>query len=221
MNKKYKRFYVAAVAFAVFAAIALSVINNMQQGDIPKFDSVVGGEIISMRSDFFTPIVKAITHFGDAKTIIFLCAFMLLWKKTRFEFGLPISCTALITVSIQSLLKSAVARQRPPVESFLIEQGGYSFPSGHSCSSFVFYGFLFYMFFHMPVENVVEKAVTYFVLAVPFAVGFSRIYLGVHYPTDVLAGQCLGLGILMIEISTFRKIKYEITLRERGSNDDK
>lgn len=215
MNRKSKRIYIALIAIAVFAAIALSVMNNMQQGDIPKFDSWIRGLMLSIRSEALTPVVTAVTHLGDANTIIALCGFMLLWKRTRFELGVPISCAALATVTVQTFFKNLIARSRPPVESFLIAQGGFSFPSGHSCSSLVFYGFLFYLLFHKTVDKSVYKMLVWVLPAVPVLIGLSRIYLGVHYPTDVLAGWSLGLCMLMLAISTLRKIKYEIEMKKR------
>lgn len=220
MDSKKKRIFIGLTAFTAFIAIALSVMNNMRYEEIPRFDSVIRSGILNLRSDLLTPIVKAVTGLGNSETIIILCVILILWRRTRFEIGLPVSCTALFTVAVQTFFKNLIERPRPPVESFLIPQGGFSFPSGHSCSSLVFYGFLVYLLIHKTVDKSVNKFII-LLLLLPLMIGISRIYLGVHYPTDVLAGWCLGLCILTIAVPVLEAIKEKKNERMQRYGNDK
>ena len=101
-----------------------------------------------------------------------------------------------------------VSSQRPRPEDIvhLVREGGFSFPSGHSITSMFVYGMLLYLI----CQHVADRRLRILLsvlAAIPLVlVGPSRIYLGVHYPTDVLAGWCLGFAVLMAEIGILQRI---------------
>ncbi|HEX6922907.1 MAG TPA: phosphatase PAP2 family protein, partial [Bacillales bacterium] len=88
-------------------------------------------------------------------------------------------------------------RQRPEIHR-LIEVTGYSFPSGHAMGSFVFYGMLGYFFILFLKSEYLKAGSTLLMAGLIFMIGFSRVYLGVHYPSDVLAGFAAGGAWLTI-----------------------
>lgn len=94
-------------------------------------------------------------------------------------------------------MKNIVARPRP--EGFrLVEESGYSFPSGHSMVSMAFYGFFVYLIFKK-VKNPYLKWSSMIVISfIITAIGLSRIYLGVHYASDVIAGFCISISYLIL-----------------------
>ena len=109
------------------------------------------------------------------------------------------------------LLKNILQRPRP-TEYRIIDESGYSFPSGHSMASMAFYGFLIYLIY----KNIENKKIKYIAISMLsiliVAIGISRIYLGVHYTSDVIAGFLVSIFYLILYtsiISTFLKPREE------------
>ena len=98
-------------------------------------------------------------------------------------------------------------RPRPDVSLHLIEQGGWSFPSGHSISGLLMYGLLAWLILRYARNQKFRIIAAVLLTLLWVGVGLSRIYLGVHYPTDVLGGWLLGMVILMITIAVIEKIE--------------
>ncbi|MHC1723378.1 MAG: phosphatase PAP2 family protein [Aminipila sp.] len=206
MNKK--RTFIFSGALLCFAFIAFNVINSMAAGEPLVFDIVIRNTIIDLRNEFLNPILTGVTYLGNPNTIIFFCIVLLFFKKTRVEYGMPLGIAVSCSSTIQTIIKIIVHRPRPPVENFLILQGGFSFPSGHSCSGLVFYGVFAYLLFHTAVDKTVHKVIGRLFIILLIVIGISRIYVGVHYPTDVLGGWSLGLAILMVAISVIDRWKH-------------
>lgn len=168
------------------------------------------------RSDVLTPFVKFITHTGDSGLIwIILCIALVLIPKTRKLGIIAGSSIALEAIITNLIIKNAVARTRPyeAIEGLinLIEkQKDYSFPSGHSGASFAVAGALLVVaFLGIPVAAKTGKmsrektTKAYKILAIisliyATVIALSRLYVGVHYPTDVIAGILLGLATSVI-----------------------
>ena len=166
---------------------------------------IIGYKIVStfLISDFATPIAKFITNFGGAIFLIILTILLLVVLKNK-KVGLSI-CTNLVVVTIlNQLLKRLLQRPRP-TEFRIIEETGYSFPSGHSMVSMAFYGYLIYLIYRF-VKNKYLKWISIVLLSLLIClIGISRIYLGVHYTSDVLGGFLISISYLVIYISAFNK----------------
>ena len=144
------------------------------------------------RQEFLTPIFKAISLLGNSGAIwLIISLVLLLFKKTRV---IGIMCIVALVLSIlidNILLKHLVERARPfddltNITSLIQKPTDYSFPSGHTGSSFACAGVLY--------KKLPKKfGIPAIVLAL--LIGFSRLYLGVHYPSDVLAGMAIGIII--------------------------
>lgn len=210
MNRK--RVFIFSGALLCFAFVAFNVIYSMTIGENLEFDTIIRNVIIGYRNDILNPIFIFITYLANFETIIFICVILFFFKKTRVQYGVPLAITASGSATIQTIIKILVERSRPPVENFIIIQGGYSFPSGHSCSGLVFYGLLIYLFIHTIVDKTVNKIFSSIFITLILLIGISRIYVGVHYPTDVIAGWLLGLAILMIAITVIDKCKGKRTI---------
>lgn len=205
MNKK--RIFISSGAVLCFAFIAFMVMSSMETGQPLVFDTLVRDGIMGLRNSILNPVLISITYLGNSETIILFCIVLLFFKKTRMSYGMPLAITASLSATLQTIIKISIQRARPPVENFLISQGGFSFPSGHSCTGLVFYGLLAYLVIHTNVDNSVYKVVGRACIGLFLLIGFSRIYLGVHYPTDVLAGWALGTAVLMVAISLIDWLK--------------
>ena len=192
-----KRVFVLAAGLAVFAVIACFV----ARGDVLVFDTAVREWFYSIRSDALTCILKVITYMGNWQSITILCVILLLFKKTRIPYGIPVSCGAILVTALNKVVKVIFKRPRPDVEYHLIEQGGYSFTSGHAITSFVVFGLLIYLVRRHVKNKRAANLLTVLLLIPMFFIGISRIYLGVHFPTDVLGGWSLGLAVLTVLIA--------------------
>lgn len=187
-----------------FLALAEDVFNKeIMKGDI------IGYKVVStfLISDFATPIAKFITNFGGAIFLIILTILLLVVLKNK-KVGLSI-CTNLVVVTIlNQLLKRLLQRPRP-TEFRIIEENGYSFPSGHSMVSMAFYGYLIYLIYRF-VKNKYLKWISIVLLSLLIClIGISRIYLGVHYTSDVLGGFLISISYLVIYISASNKFFKE------------
>jgi undecaprenyl-diphosphatase len=104
-----------------------------------------------------------------------------------------------------------VNRERPSMDQ-LVSVSTLSFPSGHAMSAMAFYGFLIYLGFHLASTLGVKLAIFFTLGALILLIGFSRIYLGVHYPSDVLAGFIGGIIWVSFFVTLFKiRELYEIS----------
>lgn len=159
-----------------------------------------------LRNDFLNPIMLFITHLGDGGAIwIFIALIFLLKKQTRI-FGISMLVSLLAGLIIGNIImKPFFARPRPfkTYEDIIniINQGGYSFPSGHSLSSFTA-ATSFYLCAKHKNTNL-NLARLFLVLATLIAL--SRLYVCVHYPTDVICGSLIGVIIAIIVVKIIIK----------------
>lgn len=104
------------------------------------------------------------------------------------------------------MLKHIVQRPRP-TEFRIIDETGYSFPSGHSMVSAAFYGFLIYLIYKNVKNKYLKWGIIILLSIIVITIGISRIYLGVHYTSDVLAGYLISISYLIIFTSIIKNLK--------------
>ena len=207
MKKKIKEFITKNLKWIIlficligFLAIAEDVFNKeIMSGDI------IGYKLVStfLISDFATPIAKFITNFGGAIFLITLTIVLLVLIKNK-KIGISIFSNLVIVTILKQLLKAILQRPRP-TEYRIVEETGYSFPSGHSMVSMAFYGYLIYLIYKY-VKNKYIKWISIVLLSILVcSIGISRIYLGVHYTSDVLGGFLISMSYLVIYISAVNK----------------
>ena len=207
MKKKIKEFITKNLKWIIlficligFLAIAEDVFNKeIMSGDI------IGYKLVStfLISDFATPIAKFITNFGGAIFFIALTIVLLILIKNK-KIGISIFSNLVIVTILNQLLKAILQRPRP-TEYRIVEETGYSFPSGHSMVSMAFYGYLIYLIYKY-VKNKYIKWISIVLLSILVcSIGISRIYLGVHYTSDVLGGFLISMSYLVIYISAVNK----------------
>ena len=211
MKEKVKEFIINNLKWIIlficligFLALAEDVFNKeIMDGDI-IVDKLISKFLIS---DFTIPIAKFITNFGGAIFLIVLTIILLISIKNK-KIGLSIFSNLAIITILNQLLKRVLQRPRP-TEYRIIEETGYSFPSGHSMISMAFYGYLIYLIYKY-VENKYVKWILISLLSVLIClIGVSRIYLGVHYTSDVLGGFLISISYLVIYISAVNKFLVE------------
>ena len=202
--KKNLKWVVLFICLVGFLALTEDVFNKeIMQGDI------IGYKIIStfLISDFVTPIAKFITNFGGAVFLSIATIALLLLIKNK-KIRLSIFSNIVIITILNQLLKRILRRPRP-TEFRIVEETGYSFPSGHSMVSMAFYGYLIYLIYRY-IKNKYVKWTLITILSILIClIGISRIYLGVHYTSDVLGGFLLSISYLVVYISLIKKILSE------------
>ncbi len=202
--KKNLKWFVLFIALIGFLALAEDVFNKeIMNGDI------IGYKIIStfLISDFATPIAKFITNFGGAIFLITLTVILFILIKNK-KIGLSIFLNLVIITVLNQLLKKILQRPRP-TEFRIIEETGYSFPSGHSMVSMAFYGYLIYLIYKYVKNKYVKWGLIVLLSILICSIGVSRIYLGVHYTSDVLGGFLVSISYLVLFISTVNKFFIE------------
>lgn len=200
ITKKNFKWLVLFIALIGFLSLAEDVFHKeIMNGDI------IGYKIIStfLISGFATPIAKFITNFGGAIFLITLTVILFILIKNK-KIGLSILTNLVVIAGLNQVIKRILQRPRP-TEYKIIEETGYSFPSGHSMVSMAFYGYLIYLIYKY-VKNKYIKWISIIALSILICfIGISRIYLGVHYTSDVLGGFLLSISYLIIYVSVVNK----------------
>lgn len=196
-----------AAVLAVLAAYITYQVGVVNQTDPLPLDLAVQKAFFSLRGPLLNPLVIAVTHLSDTVTIVAFCAILLILPN-RKKYGLPVSLASLGGLAIYKPMKHIFLRARPDEALHLVKQGGFSFPSGHSVTSVIFYGVLIYLLNRHCKNDKLRKVLTVICGFLALTIGPSRIYVGVHWPTDVLAGWCIGGAVLMVSICILERIYY-------------
>ena len=217
MDNKFdkKRIIKIIVSVAAFAVIAWL----MMSGRMESFDLAVQKFFFSFRREWLTTILVPFSYSGNWPLPTVICAILLAIPKTRTSFGLPMSVTCLSCVGIYQALKYSFKRPRPDISLHLLIQDGYSFPSGHSLTSLVAWTMLILLFAYycrtggasLPIykkhpqpaqayirDDKKRKVVNALLIIYIVLMGLSRIYVGVHWPSDVLGSWVLGIAVIEI-----------------------
>ena len=195
----------AAVVLAALAAFITYEVGVVYETEPLPFDLAVQKAFFSLRNPVLNPVIIVITHLSDTVTIVALCVALLI-LPTRKKYGLPVSLAALGGLAFYKPMKHIFLRARPDAALHLVKQGGYSFPSGHSVTSVIFYGLLIYLLNRHCKNEKLKKVLSAVCGFLALAIGPSRIYVGVHWPTDVLAGWCIGGAVLLAAICILERI---------------
>ena len=211
MKEKIKEFIIKNLKWIIlficligFLALAEDVFNKeIMNGDI------IGYKFIStyLISDFATPIAKFITNFGGAIFLISTAIILFVVIKNK-KIGITIISNLGIITILNQLLKRLLQRPRPE-EFRIINESGYSFPSGHSMISMAFYGYLIYLIYKYIKNKYLKWSLITILGILIVSIGISRIYLGVHYTSDVLAGFLISISYLIIYISIVNKLEVQ------------
>ncbi|MBQ8615866.1 MAG: phosphatase PAP2 family protein [Clostridia bacterium] len=174
---------------------------------IDNFNVVVANN----RNSFWNGFFEIFTHIGSFYTLAILAfiAVILLWfvKKDKRMSVFYAVCFAVVCIS-NYVIKIIVRRARPDL--MIISETGYSFPSGHSMMSFAFFMLLIHFVWITLKNKPLKISLTIIFSVLIEMIGFSRIYLGVHYLTDIIAGWLItfvlvGLCLMMYNSKLFRK----------------
>ncbi|HEV2237089.1 MAG TPA: phosphatase PAP2 family protein, partial [Ktedonobacterales bacterium] len=192
---------VAGAALWVFIEIAFEVVSGSR---VVGTDHRIINLVATLRTPALDRVMYAFTYLGSGLTLALLAAatvaVLLAARRSREAILLALALVA--GTLFFSAVKLLVARPRPPLEDARIVQGGLSFPSGHSTLAAMFYGTLAYFIIRALRREWPRVLVGVVAALLVLAVGISRIYLGVHYPSDVAAGWAAGVVWLGLVFAT-------------------
>ncbi len=198
--KKNKKLIFSIVFLLGFLAILISILF----GRSLFIDNLVYPA--NLRSDLLTKIVKVVTILGDkyfiAALVLVIAGILFLKKKRRTSIFMCINLVDIVILN--KVIKHLVARPRPA--NMLIEKDGYSFPSGHAMLSIGVYGFLIYLISKSGLNKNLKRCLNIILSVIIVLVGITRLYLGVHYPSDVIGGYLISIAYLL----AFITLAYDI-----------
>ena len=182
--RNYQKIILIFSSIIFITLLCLYLFSNL------KFmDDFFYNKIILLKSDISTNIFKFFTFLGSTIFIIFLMISILIFNK---EIGVKLLISVIVVTIVNNLLKIIVCRERP-LDINLITETGYSFPSGHSITSVSSYGLLLYYLLLSKINKNVKNVLIILLCLIILMVPISRVYLGVHYFSDVLAGASLAI----------------------------
>lgn len=229
-KNEYVLFIVSLVIPAIICLFALDafleITSRIEADQLVMFDEAVTDFVYAFRSDTTTRFVTFITDVGDvqAYAIIIPLVAVLLYYRGHHRWRLSLQATiVLISASAINVgIKELISRPRPLEDMRLVMASSWSFPSGHSMSAVAFYGFLIYLTYKYVPNMLLKIALIILQVLLILSIGLSRVYLGVHYPTDVAAGFIAGLFWLIICIIVFKFINFyrDRRARQQGLNPD-
>ena len=205
--KKYYPYFVCGGFSIVFAVFAYFVV----QSKTTSFDSLVYGVLTSYMHPVITWIFIGITNLGGFVALIALAIALplLVFKKKEL---IVVLLSELAVVSLINLLVKEVFSRARPQGLMLVQEMGYSFPSGHAMASMAFYGLVIYLVWRMSYKRSTKIVVTLGLGMLVLLICASRVYLGVHYASDVLAGLSISLALLMVLIVFYPKLEWRFSL---------
>jgi undecaprenyl-diphosphatase len=163
-------------------------------------------------SQTFIEVMKRITFFGSTTFLFPAYIALIAWQifKKKPQYAIDITVIAVSSTAMMFALKQFFHRQRPQLP-IIKGISGYSFPSGHALSSFIFCSILVYLVWKSSLQPVPKYISMAFLLLFALTIGLSRIVLNVHYATDVIGGFCLGIIWVIISFAILKKIRKNNT----------
>lgn len=218
-----RRFFLFTTEFIVVFLLAVSLlllaysIHSAFYESEQALDKKVFEWIAPYQKEPLTGFFRFITLLGGYKFLVpanlLLFVVFLFLKNKQWAFRIPV--IALSSLGLKVLLKESIQRLRPP-EALLGPASGFSFPSGHALMSMVFYGLLIFISFHAIQNRLFRYSLYFFLSLLILLIGFSRIYLQVHYASDVLAG--FSIGCLWLLLSLWLMKKMEVSFKRLPSD---
>lgn len=200
--KKFNKTKIILIIVPIIIFIFLAI--SIKVGISTNFETWVYSESVEHMSPILNKVVKCITHIGDGVTVMIFCIILLVYKRTRQKIGIPISIAVIVSEIINLILKEIFARQRPNILQ-LVNETSYSFPSGHSMINATICTMLGIFAIKYIMDKRKKIIAVCICICLPIIIGFTRIYLGVHFFGDVFGGILLGFAVSVIVYTILKK----------------
>ena len=191
--------YVLTVLAALIIVIVginlfIELTDTLKTETLATYDQNITNYIISYRSPALTNYFIFVTNIGDVYgyLIVIVCTLLIsILKFKRWKYVAQITIVLALSAVSNMILKRFIDRARPGIEH-LVSVETLSYPSGHAMSAMAFYGFVIYLFYRFKMNLFLKWVVMLIFLLLILSIGISRIYLGVHYPSDIAGGFIAG-----------------------------
>ena len=191
--KKYLKLTIAIIALIIFTYIAINVFKK----EIFTWDTSIYNYLMQKRNIKLNELVILFTELGGAIVITIITILLLIFTKKEHKKIILIN--VIFITLLNQILKIIFMRPRPEIMR-LIDENGYSFPSGHSMVSTAFYGLLIYLIYKNVKNNYLKWFGCIALSLLIIGICLSRIYLGVHYASDVIGGMCFSIVYIIMFI---------------------
>ncbi len=201
-----KENWILEIIFITLALIFFKLAEDVFEKEIFGFDGMIYNFLVNHRNIQLNFIFEAITYLGSAYVIVPVLILSIIFIKGKEnKITIPINTT--IALVLNQIMKNIFERPRPD-NMRLMDASGYSFPSGHAMVSTAFYGYLIYIAYKN-IKNVKLRNCICIALSIMiFVIDISRVYIGVHYASDVIGGTTFSIAYLIIFINTIKLINY-------------
>jgi len=201
----WKKYSLAAL-IGLLPFLYFAVVGYFDWTNITIQDYNIGAFFYNLRVPTLNTIMTGITRLADREmqTGVTVVAVLIFFFLKKWRTGLWYGLTVLLGADVlNGLVKDFYGRVRPDQIEPLIEQGGHAFPSGHAMGAVIVYGGLFFLFTQYSNLKPWQWLVGTISVILILMIGLSRIYLGVHYPSDVIGGFSLGFSWLCLAIAVY------------------
>ena len=186
---------VALIIVVAGISIFIELTESLKEDLLAQYDQQISDYVISWRTPLLTEYFILVTNVGDlygylVMVIIAIIVSFLYFKNWKYILQ---TIFVLLLASISNvMLKRLVDRPRPGIEHMVVVET-LSYPSGHAMSAMAFYGFLIYLFYRFKINRMLKYGIILILIVMILSIGMSRIYLGVHFPSDIAGGYIAGL----------------------------
>ena len=226
----YFLIFLAFLVFVIGINLFVELTEKVQGETIENFDESVTDYVTSFRTPDLNSFFQFVTDMGDFYAYVIatvLTGLFFLFKLKNKKFILQLVGVVILSFLVNLALKEVFDRARPTLEHMVVVKT-LSYPSGHAMSAMSFYGFLIYLIYKIKMSRWIRGLLTVILSLLILFIGLSRVYLGVHFPSDVVGGFIGGLIWVafcvvlfnIIDLLRQRKLRYNEMEEEENLEDD-
>ena len=201
--------FLSSIVVIVSIILFVKFTHGMMSELFESYDKSISEYVWTHKSAFLTDYMVAVTEIGDVMGYVIALGFLIVVFLVAFKHWKYIAQLGLVLIlalSSNILLKEIINRSRPLGEH-MVTVKTLSYPSGHAMVSMAFYGFLIYLIAYFKINKILKVCLITVLALLILSIGISRIYLGVHYPSDVLGGYIAGIMWVTFCVLIFNLIK--------------
>ena len=188
--------------------VFVDLTNTLESDLVIKYDAAITKYVISYRNPTLNNFLQFVTNLGDLYgyiVITIICSLLFYFKFKNWRYVVQLVFVIIVSGLSNLALKEVINRARPTAQH-LVSVETLSYPSGHAMSATAFYGFLIYLCYFLKINNWLKVSLIFLFSLLIVGIGISRIYLGVHFPSDIAGGIIAGTIWLMFCVLIFNII---------------